>query len=141
MAEFVEVASLDQVPPGSGTSFTVAGKGVAVFNVDGTIYAMDDTCLHQGSSLGAGKFDGKVVTCRAHGWRYDVTTGNITSSPGYGVASYPAKVVAGKILVAAPVNSIGWPHARARAVADSAAADFYFAIIRSATGRTCGVVR
>ena len=41
----------------------------------------------------------------------------------------------------APVNSIGWPHARARAVADSAAADFYFAIIRSATGRTCCVVR
>ena len=37
---------------------------------------------------------------------------------------------------AAPVNSIGWPHARARAVTDSAAADFYFAIIRSATGRT-----
>ena len=40
-----------------------------------------------------------------------------------------------------PVYSIGWRHARARAVADSAAADFYFAIIRSATGRTCCVVR
>ena len=100
MAEFVEVARLDQVPPGSGTSFTVAGKGVAVFNVDGTICAMDDTCLHQGSSLGAGRLDGKVVTCRAHGWRYDVTTGSVASSPGYGVASYPAKVVDGKIPVA-----------------------------------------
>jgi hypothetical protein len=43
--------------------------------------------------------------------------------------------------IAPPVNSIGWPHARARAVADSAAADFYFAIIRSATGLTCCVVR
>ena len=42
---------------------------------------------------------------------------------------------------ATPVNSICWPHARARAVSDSAAADFYFAIIRSATGRTCCVVR
>ena len=51
---------------------------------------------------------------------------------------------AGQILQRAhspPVNSIGWPHARARAVADSAAADFHFAIIRSATGRTHGVVR
>ncbi len=100
MAEFVEVASLDQVPPGSGTSFTVAGKGVAVFNVEGTIYAMDDTCQHQGSSLGAGQLNGNVVTCRAHGWRYNVTTGSLTTSPGYGVASYPAKVVEGKILVA-----------------------------------------
>jgi nitrite reductase/ring-hydroxylating ferredoxin subunit len=100
MADFVEVARLDEVPPGTGTRFAVADKDVAVFNVDGTIYAMEDTCLHQGSSLGAGKLDGKVVTCRAHGWRYDVTTGSTLSSPGYGVASYLAKVVDGKILVA-----------------------------------------
>jgi nitrite reductase/ring-hydroxylating ferredoxin subunit len=100
MAEFVEVARLDQVPPGSGTSFTVAGKDVAVFNVDGTIYAMEDSCLHKGSSLGAGKLDGKVVTCRSHGWRYDVTTGSTMNVPDYGVAAYPAKVVDGKILVA-----------------------------------------
>jgi nitrite reductase/ring-hydroxylating ferredoxin subunit len=100
MADFVEVALLDQVPPGTGTCFTVAGKEVAVFNVDGTIYAMDDSCLHQGSSLGAGKLDGKVLTCRAHGWRYDVTTGNTMSSPGYGVTPYPAKIVDGKIMVA-----------------------------------------
>jgi nitrite reductase/ring-hydroxylating ferredoxin subunit len=64
----------------------VAGKEVAVFNVG----------LHQGSSLGAGKLEGKVLTCRAHGWRYDVTTGSTMSSPGYGVTPYPAKIVHGK---------------------------------------------
>ena|SRR5579862_6587628 len=99
MAEFVEVARLDQVRPGSGMSFTVAGKEVAIFNVDGTIYAMDDSCLHKGASLGTGQLDGTVVTCRAHGWRYDVTTGSTMNVPGYGVASYPAKVTDGKILV------------------------------------------
>ena len=77
-----------------------AGKEVAIFNVDGTIYAMEDSCLHKGASLGTGELDGKVVTCRAHGWRYDVTTGSTISSPGYGVTSYPAKVIDGKILVA-----------------------------------------
>ena len=51
--------------------------------------------------------------------------------------SHPGSIDRG---VESPVNSIGWPHARARAVADLAAADFYFAIIRSATGRTCCVV-
>jgi hypothetical protein len=76
MRNFAEVASLDQVPPGSGTSYTVAGKGVAVFNVDGTIYAMDDTCLHQRSSLGAGRLDRKIVTCRAR------TAGATRSPPG-----------------------------------------------------------
>ncbi|MGA7275187.1 MAG: Rieske 2Fe-2S domain-containing protein [Candidatus Udaeobacter sp.] len=66
MADFVEVARLDQVPIGSGSSFTVNGKEIALFNVDGTIYAMDDSCLHQGQSLGTSKLQGKVVTCRGH---------------------------------------------------------------------------
>jgi nitrite reductase/ring-hydroxylating ferredoxin subunit len=80
--------------------FTVADREVAIFSVEGTIYAMEDSCLHKGASLGTGKLDGKVVTCRAHGWRYDVTTGSTMNVPGYGVTSYPAKVVDGKILVA-----------------------------------------
>jgi nitrite reductase/ring-hydroxylating ferredoxin subunit len=100
MAEFVEVAKLDQLPPGTGTSVTVAGKAIALFNVDGTVYAIDDTCLHAAASLGSGILEGKVVRCRAHGWRYDVTTGNTKHVPDYGVASYPAKAVDGKILVA-----------------------------------------
>ncbi len=100
MTEFIEVARLDQVPPGSGASFTINDKQIAIFNVDGTVYAMDDSCLHKGASLGGGQLAGKVVTCRAHGWRYDVTTGSTLSSPGYGVTAYSAKIVDGKILVA-----------------------------------------
>lgn len=100
MLEFVEVAALDELAPGRGTTVTVAGKNIALFNVDGTIYAMDDGCLHHGASLGFGKFEGKVVTCRAHGWRYDVTTGCTMHVPDYGVKSYPARVENGKILIA-----------------------------------------
>jgi nitrite reductase/ring-hydroxylating ferredoxin subunit len=97
--EFVEVARLEQLPPGTGTSFSVKDKQVAVFNVGGVVYAMADGCLHRAASLGAGKLEGKVVTCRAHGWRYDVTTGNTLHVPDYGVPTYPAKIVDGKILV------------------------------------------
>jgi 3-phenylpropionate/trans-cinnamate dioxygenase ferredoxin component len=100
MTDFVEVTTLDEVPPGTGNCFTVAGKEVALFNVDGTVYAIEDSCLHKGASLATGALDGKVVTCRAHGWRYDVTTGSTMNVPGYGVASYPVKIVDGKILVA-----------------------------------------
>jgi 3-phenylpropionate/trans-cinnamate dioxygenase ferredoxin subunit len=99
MADFVEAARLEQVPPGAGMCFTVAGKEVAIFNVEGAIFAIADSCLHQGSSLAAGKLDGNIVTCRSHGWRYDVTTGSIKDVPGYGVESYPTKIVDGKILV------------------------------------------
>ena len=99
MANFVEVARVEQLPPGNSTVVRIDGKDVAIFNVDGTIYAMDDSCLHQGLSLGTSKLEGKIVKCRGHGWKYDVTTGSSLASPGYGVAAYPVKVVDGKIMV------------------------------------------
>lgn len=100
MANFVEVALVEQFPPGNGRVVRINGKDLAIFNVDGTIYAMDDSCRHQGLSLGTSKLEGKIVTCRGHGWKYDVTTGSTLASPGYGVAAYPVKVVDGKIMVA-----------------------------------------
>jgi nitrite reductase/ring-hydroxylating ferredoxin subunit len=100
MADFIEAARLDELPPGTGTCVTVAGKDVALFNVEGTIYAMEDSCLHQGLSLGTSKLEGNIVTCRGHGWRYNVTTGKTLHVRDYGVATYPVKVVDGKIMVA-----------------------------------------
>jgi nitrite reductase/ring-hydroxylating ferredoxin subunit len=100
MSEFVEVAQLDQIPPGTSSFVRVEDKSIALFNVDGSIYAIDDSCAHEGSSLAAGKLDGKIVTCRSHGWRYDVTTGRLTFDPNFGVASYAVQVVERKIMVA-----------------------------------------
>ena len=51
-------------------------------------------------SLGGSALEGKVVTCRAHGWRYDVTTGSTLHVPGYGDATDPVKVVDGTITIA-----------------------------------------
>ena len=99
MADFVDAARLDQIPSGTGTVVRIADRDVALFNVDGNIYAIADSCAHAGASLGAGKLNGTIVTCRAHGLRYDVRTGQVTTG-GFGVASYPVKVVDGKIMVA-----------------------------------------
>jgi nitrite reductase/ring-hydroxylating ferredoxin subunit len=104
MADFIEVARVDQVPPGSGRLFTVADNYVAVFNVDGTICAIADTCPHAGGSLGLGKLNGTVVTCPIHGMKFDVTTGCFAGTSDFGVASFPAKVVDGKIVVAFDSN-------------------------------------
>jgi nitrite reductase/ring-hydroxylating ferredoxin subunit len=101
MPEFVEVLREEDLPPGRGTVVTMAGQDVALFNVDGTIYAMENGCLHQGQSLGSSNLEGNVVTCRGHGWRYDVTTGGTLHVPDYGVRTFPVKVVDGRILVAA----------------------------------------
>jgi nitrite reductase/ring-hydroxylating ferredoxin subunit len=103
MENFTEALRLNELPPGRGTSVSIGGKAIALFNVDGTIYAMEDSCLHQGLSLGTSKLEGKIVTCRGHGWRYNVTTGNTLHVPDYGVTCYPVKVVDGKIMVALEV--------------------------------------
>jgi 3-phenylpropionate/trans-cinnamate dioxygenase ferredoxin component len=99
MADFVDAARLDQIPAGKSKVVRIAEKDVALFNVDGNIYAIADSCAHAGASLGAGKLNGTIVTCRAHGLRYDVTTGQVTTG-GFGVATYPAKVIDGMIMVA-----------------------------------------
>ncbi len=104
MADFIEVARVDQIRSGSGSRFTIADKDVAVFNVDGTICAIADTCPHAGGSLGLGKLDGTTVTCPVHGMRFDVTTGCFAGTSSFGVASYSAKVVDGKIMVSLSPN-------------------------------------
>jgi nitrite reductase/ring-hydroxylating ferredoxin subunit len=100
VADFREVAKLDQLAPGQGMTVTVRGVDVALFNVDGSVFAMEDACLHAGVSLGTGELRGKIVRCRAHGWRYDVTTGNTVDVPDCAVVCYPVQVVDGTILVA-----------------------------------------
>ncbi|SRR5579871_3351947 len=104
MSGFIEAARLDELPVGTSTTVSIDGRAVALFNVNGEIYAVDDTCPHAGSSLGNGKLEGRIVTCRSHGMKIDVVTGCFPASEGFAVASYPVVVVAGMIMVS-PVSS------------------------------------
>ena len=99
MAEFVRVASLSDL--GRGTCKTVAAgdKEIALFNVDGTIYAIDNTCLHVGGPLGEGELEGTTVTCPWHGWQYNVTTGQCLTTPDLKLATYPVQVEGNDISV------------------------------------------
>ncbi len=99
MADFVEVAGLEQIRPGTGSRFFIEDKEMAIFNVDGTICAISDICPHAGGSLGIGKLDGRIVTCPVHGMKFDVTTGCFAGTSDFGVAAYKAKIVDGTIMV------------------------------------------
>jgi nitrite reductase/ring-hydroxylating ferredoxin subunit len=92
MAEKVKVASVADVPPGEARVMEAAGKPVALVNVDGTFYAVDNTCLHRGGPLGEGELEGTVLTCPWHGWRWDVKTGANVNNPGVKVPCYPVSV-------------------------------------------------
>jgi nitrite reductase (NADH) small subunit len=93
MAEFVKVAKTDEVAPGQGKMVEVSGKKIALFNVEGSFYGIDDTCTHRGGPLSGGVLDGKQVTCPWHGAIYDVTNGEVLGPPApKGVARYNVRV-------------------------------------------------
>lgn len=92
MGEFVRVAGTTDVKPGHGIVAEVNGKTLAVFNVDGTFHAIDNTCLHRGGPLGEGEVEGSVVTCPWHGWKFDVTTGVCVANPSAKVERYDIQI-------------------------------------------------
>ena len=96
---FLRAAKKDEVPSGAIREFQLDGKTIALANVEGKLYAIDNTCLHRGGPLGEGELAGKVVTCPWHGWQYDVTTGKVTMNPAVGVGTYTVEVRGDDIFV------------------------------------------
>ncbi len=92
MAEFVRVASTQDVKPGTGIVAEVAGKVLAVFNVDGTYHVTDNTCLHRGGPLGEGELEGETVSCPWHGWQFNVKTGVCVANPSAKITVYETTV-------------------------------------------------
>ncbi len=72
---FVPVAKTSDVPAGMVHVFEVQGKSLAVANVNGAFYAIDNVCTHDGGPLGEGTVVGDQVECPRHGARFDVRTG------------------------------------------------------------------
>ncbi len=59
------------------------GRAVALFNVDGTFFAIDDVCTHDGGPLAEGELEGAEIRCPRHGARFDVRTGKALSFPAF----------------------------------------------------------
>ena len=100
MAEFVKVAAVSDLPPGKVTQVAVGERMIAICNVDGTFYALDNVCVHRGGPLGEGYLDGDKLECPWHGWQFDVKTGCIAFNSREKVPTYEVKVDGSDILVA-----------------------------------------
>ena len=100
MAEFIKVASISELEVGSCKTVVVNGKAIALFNVDGQVFALDNACLHQGGPLGEGMLEGEVVTCPWHFWEFNVRTGEKVGSPSLQVSAYAVQVEGDDIKVA-----------------------------------------
>ncbi|HEU4725832.1 MAG TPA: Rieske 2Fe-2S domain-containing protein [Candidatus Eisenbacteria bacterium] len=99
MAEFHRVAASGDVVEGRGTIVAVNELKIALFRVEGTVYAIRNQCAHMGGSLGEGSIEGDVVRCPDHGWPFNVKTGQHPQAPVVGVRTFRVKEEGGEIHV------------------------------------------
>jgi len=102
MAEWVNVGTVEEIRPGSHKIMDVDGVMIAVFNVDGGFYAIEDVCTHDGGVLTGGAVNGCIITCPRHGATFDVRTGEALTAPAYEpVAKFPVRLQDGMVQVKA----------------------------------------
>lgn len=102
---FIRVANASEILPGTARRVSVAGRTVAVFNLEGTLYALDDRCPHEGGFLSLGSVEGTRVNCPVHGAVFDLLTGQALKPPAgetalpSDVRTYRARVIGGEVEV------------------------------------------
>ena len=99
MADWVTLCGSDELPPGQREVFGVKGRWIAVFNVAGVVYAIEDLCTHDGNVLAfdlndrPSKLIEFEIECPRHGARFDIRDGRVTRRPAeVAVPRFPARI-------------------------------------------------
>jgi nitrite reductase/ring-hydroxylating ferredoxin subunit len=100
MPNFIKITTKSDLPAsGEAREFPCGDKMICIANVDGTLTAMDNVCLHRGGPLGQGVVGGGKIVCPWHGWEYDPKTGAASHNPAAKVAVYPIKIEGDNVMV------------------------------------------
>lgn len=100
--QWVLVAKTDEIPKNEGRAFAVADRMIAIFESQGTFYALDDFCPHQGASLSAGWIHEGCVACPWHAWRFALSDGTWMDNPKVKTDHFDVQVKGSEIYVAIP---------------------------------------
>ncbi len=93
MADWVKVSEVGELAPGEKKQIDLDGVEVALFNVEGEYFCIEDICTHDGAPLCHGRFSGEEITCPRHGARFSVKTGAALSMPAVeSTETYPVKI-------------------------------------------------
>ncbi|WP_250441295.1 Rieske (2Fe-2S) protein [Caballeronia sp. AZ1_KS37] len=82
MTRKLSIAPENVPQTGARTLTFVDGRSVVLFNIEGVVHAIDNSCPHNGASLANGRLDGHILQCPAHGLRFDVVTGCVVGAKG-----------------------------------------------------------
>jgi 3-phenylpropionate/trans-cinnamate dioxygenase ferredoxin subunit len=101
MTDFVAIATTDELQPGARIVVEIGRKWIAVFNVDGAYYAIEDVCTHDDGPLAEGELYDCEIECPRHGARFDLRTGAVTAPPALvPVPTREVRVVGDQVQVA-----------------------------------------
>lgn len=100
--EEVTVARTSDLPEGRGMVVDANGREIALFNIDGEFFAIDNACPHRGGSLGDGFVEGKAVACSMHGWQFDIASGKGVMPPDITLQVYDVEVRDDDVVVIIP---------------------------------------
>lgn len=99
--ERIRVCRADELPEGGARAVSAGVRRIAVFRAGGAFYAVKDICPHAGVPLHDGPVKDGAVTCRNHGWRFDLASGTCLNQPGQRVSTYRVEVTDGVVYVVA----------------------------------------
>jgi 3-phenylpropionate/trans-cinnamate dioxygenase ferredoxin subunit len=100
MPEWVDVAWVEDFPSGTVRTVQIEGTPIAVFNLNGRYYAIEDQCSHEAETLSDGEVAGEEIICPRHGAHFSIPTGAALSPPAYEpVATFPVRVEGGMVMV------------------------------------------
>ena len=100
MSDWIDVSPQQEFADGDWRSLDVDGALIAVFNLDGEYFAIEDVCTHDGGILTGGALEGEEIVCPRHGARFSVRTGKVLAPPAYeNVATFPVRIKGGMVQV------------------------------------------
>src|SRR5438132_307554 len=92
MADFQPVAAVSSLIDGQGVTVFAGNRNVALFKIDGEIFALDGACPHKGAPLGHGWCEAGVVACPMHGWRFEIRSGDCLDAPEKAAKVLPVRI-------------------------------------------------
>lgn len=98
MGEWVKVAEAGDIAPSRGRRIEIAGLAIAVFNLDGQFFALEDTCPRDDGSLSQGDLFGDLVQCPIEACKYELATGHCITFDAR-VQAFETKVEGSDILI------------------------------------------
>ena len=98
MTRWIDIAAEGSLVPGEPLQIDQNGQTIAVFLVDGEIYAIEDICSHDRSPISDGCIEGSEIICPRHGARFCLRTGHALTAPAYeDIESFPVRAEAGRL--------------------------------------------